>query len=165
MKVRTCFVSNSSSSSCVCDLCGRTETGWDLYAGPDSDMFECINGHLICTEEAVMNFDEWQNSLGLEENDDSGVNPWNEVPEKMCPICSMLQFCQEDLGAYLLKKTGIPKAEVFAVVKAANKRRKKLYDTEYVMYALTKTGIRMEDLIAEIKTKFPTYKEFMKGCK
>ena len=52
MKIRSCFVSNSSSSSCVCDLCGRSETGWDMGAR-EAEMFNCENGHTICTEEAV----------------------------------------------------------------------------------------------------------------
>lgn len=30
MKFRSTFVTNSSSSSYVCEICGRTESGYDL---------------------------------------------------------------------------------------------------------------------------------------
>lgn len=30
MKFRKDFVTNSSSSSYVCEICGRTESGWDM---------------------------------------------------------------------------------------------------------------------------------------
>lgn len=47
MKVRKCFVSNSSSSSFVCDVCGHDESGWDLGLR-DAGMYECVNGHVFC---------------------------------------------------------------------------------------------------------------------
>lgn len=42
MKIRTGFVSNSSSSSFVCDVCGNIESGWDLGLN-DAEMCECVN--------------------------------------------------------------------------------------------------------------------------
>ena len=47
MKVRTGFVSNSSSSSFTCSVCGCTESGWDLCLD-DSYMYGCANGHYYC---------------------------------------------------------------------------------------------------------------------
>lgn len=49
MKIRTTFVSNSSSSSFICDVCDRAAGGWDLSAY-DVDMYECTNGHTVCCE-------------------------------------------------------------------------------------------------------------------
>jgi hypothetical protein len=46
MKERNGFVSNSSSSSFICVVCGEIESGMD--AGPyDFDMVECTNSHYI----------------------------------------------------------------------------------------------------------------------
>lgn len=47
MKTRNGFVSNSSSSSFVCDVCHTSESGWD--ASPeDCGMVQCPKGHTFC---------------------------------------------------------------------------------------------------------------------
>lgn len=52
MKLRSGFVSNSSSSSFVCDFCGRTEGGYDCSL-EDFGMKECKAGHIFCDYEIV----------------------------------------------------------------------------------------------------------------
>ena len=47
MKIRKGFVTNSSSSSYICDYCNRAEAGFDLTI-EDADMYECENGHVLC---------------------------------------------------------------------------------------------------------------------
>lgn len=49
MKFRKDFVTNSSSSSFVCEICGAEGSGWDASV-EDFDMFECENGHVLCQE-------------------------------------------------------------------------------------------------------------------
>jgi hypothetical protein len=56
MKTRKYFVSNSSSSSFVCEICGEERSGMDMCLS-DADMVECQNGHTIC-EEHVLNREE-----------------------------------------------------------------------------------------------------------
>jgi len=163
MKIRTCFVSNSSSSSCVCDLCGKTETGWDLCVG-DAGMFICVNDHTVCQDEAVIDFNDWIDERERRELAGESMEPAEYgVPEKYCPFCCMIEFTQSDLKRYLYQKTHIPDEKVLAEVKAANKHRKKLYASEYVMYVLGLCGIKTEDLIKEIKEKFSSYAEFRKA--
>lgn len=52
MKVRQGFVSNSSSSSFICDVCSREESGFDLSLS-DIEMSQCVNGHTFCDGEEV----------------------------------------------------------------------------------------------------------------
>lgn len=47
MKVRLGFVTNSSSSSFICEVCGDTSSGWDMCLS-ESYMSECENGHIVC---------------------------------------------------------------------------------------------------------------------
>jgi hypothetical protein len=47
MKIRQGFVSNSSSSSFTCIICGEEYSGMDAGL-EDAEMFECCNGHVFC---------------------------------------------------------------------------------------------------------------------
>ena len=47
MKFRKDFVTNSSSSSFICDICGNSEGGYDISLS-DCDMSECVHGHVVC---------------------------------------------------------------------------------------------------------------------
>ena len=47
MKKRKGFVSNSSSSSFVCDVCGNDVSGMDMCLD-EAEMAECKNGHTVC---------------------------------------------------------------------------------------------------------------------
>ena len=49
MKVRKGFVSNSSSSSFICDVCGNDYSGMDASL-EDAMMYECSNGHTFCED-------------------------------------------------------------------------------------------------------------------
>ena len=49
MKIRTGFVSNSSSSSFICDVCDSEHSGMDASL-EEACMMVCENGHTICTE-------------------------------------------------------------------------------------------------------------------
>ena len=46
MKYRNDFVTNSSSSSFVCEICGRNESGYDMPLS-DAQMYECENEHVL----------------------------------------------------------------------------------------------------------------------
>lgn len=52
MKFRSSFVTNSSSSSYICDVCNRAEGGYDLSLS-DVEMYECENGHTVCDDEII----------------------------------------------------------------------------------------------------------------
>lgn len=48
-KTRLGFVSNSSSSSFICNVCGNVESGYDASLS-DFDMSSCENGHEFCND-------------------------------------------------------------------------------------------------------------------
>ena len=162
MKIRSGFVSNSSSSSFVCDICGETAEGWDLSL-TDCDYYECVNGHCLCADDLLEEY-----SYELDEDDPE----WDEelaynyqMPEKYCPICNFIEPDEILLGNYLGEIYKITKDEVFKEIKAKNKRRKKLYDKEYVAYIMAKNNLNLSDLLKELKDKFETFENFRNNAK
>ena len=194
MKFRKDFVTNSSSSSYVCEICVRTESGWDMGLR-DCEMFECINGHVFCCEESlelpskedmikyileneynVKSTYKWsegryyyttitQEELADMDEDTLFCDYYNpegyyEVPECICPICQFIEYSEYDLSAYLLKEYKIPRDEAFAEVKKFNKRRRKLYENEYITYVCKKFDLNPTEIIAGWKERFNTYSAF-----
>ena len=145
MKIRNGFVSNSSSSSFVCDICGETYTGYD--ACPDD--FECTtceNEHFICNEHL--------RDVDVEVNEDGYTS------KECCPICNFETYSESEMSAYLEKTRGISRDEVFAKVKEMNKRRRKLYEAEYISYVCDKFNLTDDILLSEIKEKFKVFEEY-----
>ena len=194
MKFRKDFVTNSSSSSYVCEICGRSERGWDMGLR-DCEMMECQNGHVFCCEEALpfpsktemiktILENEWNVRRNynwrtgettkqtytkdelLEMKDETiffdfyNDEGYYNVPECMCPICQFIEYSEYDLSAYLLKEYGISRDEVFAEVKQLNKRRRKLYENEYITYVCKKFDLNPTEIVAGWKERFGTYSEF-----
>lgn len=188
MKFRKDFVTNSSSSSYVCEICGRSESGWDLCLS-EAGMIECVNGHVFCEDEMLLipreqlikdileyevkyaeYLDELHTAEGLEEMTDDDIvyvyfdldDARYNVPEECCPICQFVEYSEYDLSAYLLKEYGISRDEVFAEVKKLNRRRRKLYENEYITYVCKKFDLNPTEIVVSWKEKFNTYSAFQR---
>lgn len=191
MKFRKDFVTNSSSSSYICEICGRNESGWDLSLS-ECEMMECVNGHVFCCDEALEKpskkemikmilENEWNKDVWTSRSD--GYKDYTEdellamseddlfhdfcsegghydVPECMCPICQFIEYSEYDLSAYLLKEYGVSRDEVFAEVKKLNKRRRKLYENEYITHVCQKFNLNPAEIVVGWKERFNTYSEF-----
>lgn len=193
MKFRKDFVTNSSSSSYVCEICGRSESGWDISLD-EADMMRCVNDHVFCRHEAL----EWPSKKDMIKTileNEYNKNCWDgrthsyrdysekelldmdkeilftqfvsedyySVPESMCPICQFIEYSEYDLSAYLLKTYGVSREEVFAEVKKFNKRRRKLYENEYITYVCKKFDLNPTEIVAGWKDTFGTYDNFKKS--
>lgn len=146
MKIRQAFVANSSSSSFVCDLCGEEFSGWD--ASPSEfEHFTCENEHIVCYEGMI---GEYEGSY--------------DVPAEHCPFCMFLNFCDRDMKSYLKKKFRVKESVVFEKVKSLNKRRRKLYDVEYVNYVYENCNTSSTVEEAFIKENFKNFDEFNTYC-
>ena len=191
MKYRKDFVTNSSSSSYVCEICGRTESGWDL-ALSEIEMQQCVNGHTICTDEALDLPDksemvrmamelgcnreykvadgeyQWveltEEDLAAKDEDELWCDMLSEggfyeVPECVCPICQFIEYSDDDLSKYLELEYKVSRDEVFAEVKKSNRRRKKLYNSEYIAEVCRRFDLMPHEVIAEWKERFGSYAE------
>lgn len=179
MKIRRDFVTNSSSSSFVCEICGYSTGGRDMSLS-EADMMECVNGHIFCSEHSLerpskkemikLIMENEYNSLTEEElmdmeedilfDDYLSEGGCYEVPECVCLICQFVEYSEEDLSAYLLKEYKISRDLVFEEVKQLNKRRKKLYESEYITYVCKEFNLNPAEIVGGWKEKFGTYKAF-----
>lgn len=127
MKIRKGFVSNSSSSSFVCNACGETASGWDMDLS-EAGMRECENGHTYCISHETKDFPELTveekrevlatYSKKYENADDDDVNDeydageydydrrYYESPSEICPCCNLEKVTQKDLLNYLFHIVG-----------------------------------------------------------
>lgn len=187
MKTRQGFVSNSSTSSFVCNVCGEKFTGMD--AGPsDFDCVECSNGHIMCNshlkdlppvppviingcehefDRETMNFcptcgKKATEVIAEKESDKYG---YVSLHPSRCPVCRLEIYAEDEMSRYLEKTREITRDEVFAKVKEINKRRRKLYEAEYITYVCQKFELTDDILLKEIKERFESwdkYKQFIK---
>ncbi len=203
-KYRTSFVTNSSSSSFICDVCGKNHSGWDITSS-DVGGARCINGHEWCdcfrdfntdqmklkeelTEQIQSNIHDYRTkSYWIEDGSgeryakeaeeqlkqiESGevnleelAKEWFEdgLPACQCPICSFQTYSAPDMCNYMYKLFGIDRGLVFAEIKKVNKRRRKLYDSEYIDYVCKAKGVTTDQLMDDIRSNFKTYDEFLES--
>ena len=153
MKVRNGFVSNSSTSSFVCDICGEKYEGWDASpSDPDFECSVCENEHIMCNSHLE----------GVEIESLMAKDEERHIPSKYCPICNFQTYAEGEMVTYLEKTRKVSKDEVFVKVKAINKRRKKLYNAEYITDVCQKFSLTDELLLKEIKDKFGNYDAYAK---
>ena len=99
MKFRNGFVTNSSSSSFICQICGDVQSGWDM-SFDEAEFVECENGHEFCVSHLINLPD------GMEEYEFAyhGEVDCYEIPAIHCPICQMLKLRDKDLMSYIATK-------------------------------------------------------------
>lgn len=136
MKVRYGFVSNSSTSSFLCDVCGTIEADRDLNI-KDAEMVSCRSGHTLCTSH-MRNEDFDSKSLEekrklllandwLKESDnlegaeiEDMYEDWKSdygIPPAMCPFCQLNRVTDSHLISHLLKVLGSSREQVIEQIK------------------------------------------------
>lgn len=111
MKNRNGFVSNSSSSSFICDICGSHEEGFDLCV-EDAAMFQCVNGHTICLEHLT---DEVRDVICDPQLDEEGYEEradLYEVPADYCPFCKLEMLPESFVMKHYFDMNGISAQDV-----------------------------------------------------
>ena len=170
MKLRMGFVSNSSSSSFVCDVSGEVESGWDLSLS-DCDYYQCENGHtfaggyLLNPVVSVNDFVEWYYSSSF--NYSKYRNEYTYTKEKIAQdladndifepqfIGNMVElFVETNEYRYYVSPHQCPICSM-----------KNVMEGDLVLYLLKKVGGDRNSISNEIKDRFKTYGEFKEHIK
>lgn len=145
MKIRTGFVSNSSSSSFVCEVCGDVEAGIDMWRS-EAGMEQCRNGHTFCTSHMLKALEEptlkykietLKSSIWYKDNVDyDDENDIEETFDEMisdegidalyCPICTLENISSEHVLAYLKAKNNMSIDEIKAEIQEKFKNNQEL---------------------------------------
>ena len=98
MKLRSGFVSNSSSSSYVCEVCEESFEAWDESIS-HFNLVMCQNyDHLFCEDHRINPNEDGKYTMYEIENDD------DRIDSKHCPICQMKEITRHMVMIYALKK-------------------------------------------------------------
>lgn len=104
MKIRNCFVANSSTSSFICNVCHEVFAERDLCLS-DIDMIRCVKGHYVCCEH--MSSELKQKYDDYEDTEEYAYEGRYEVPSECCPICMLEEISDKDVKSYIEKKYDI----------------------------------------------------------
>jgi hypothetical protein len=97
MKIRFGFVSNSSTSSFVCEICYHADAGMDACL-QELGFVQCENGHVICEEHMLS-----QNEVRNEDD---------QFPIEACPICQLKSVPDYTFKNYLLKRMNVKEKDI-----------------------------------------------------
>jgi len=106
MKIRTGFVSNSSSTSFLCPICKELFVGWDEEYGVDTVTCE-ICGSTMCREHT-----DW--------------DEYGYIPEEHCPVCTLKVIEDNLVLAHLLNVHGYKREDVEKNLRMTYKSHKEL---------------------------------------
>lgn len=117
MKKRLGFISNSSSSSFICD-CGHSIVLYDDNDLADSNVEKCENGHYICNECLPENLDHYHNInkyLDLDDYDEDGY--LRLIKKQYCPYCTLETISDYDLKRFLFRKYSLNEKNILKEIK------------------------------------------------
>jgi hypothetical protein len=90
-KFRLSFVTNSSSSSFICSVCGTVEAGMDMSMS-EAGMYECVSGHTFCESHIKGEMNELEVCEKLIKDQ---IKYWEESSSSSKD--EYIKECQEDL--------------------------------------------------------------------
>lgn len=99
MKIRNGFVSNSSSSSFICEVCGSTVESYDEGISHFGYVMCMDRDHLFCEGHAI----NPRHDGTFKTYDDPNGDGDDRIDSKHCPICQLEHIPNDLVMTYLLK--------------------------------------------------------------
>ena len=174
MKIRSKYVSNSSSSSFICNVCGNLEYGFDIGLS-EVGMVTCGRGHVLCTghaqdgrydasaihseikrviESGYTDFAEYLDAAWPSWDADLTAAPPNASIDEVFP-----EFLDTDEFWENLYIDGV--VDTIPTVCCPICSMNYIEKADLLNYAMQKLHTTREELTNEIKGKYSNYEQFM----
>ena len=162
MKIRNGFVSNSSSSSFTCEVCGETQSGMDMSRS-EAGMVECENGHTFCESHELdgpeISLEEKRKKLFADVEESSYYK--TRPREKAVELDTISNYTEDEVNASY-DETCENKGR--AAQECPICTFTEMHEGLTLKYLLKWAGTSKENVLAELKKKFPLFKDFEKYC-
>lgn len=170
MKFRKDFVTNSSSSSYICEICGNNESAWDASLS-ELGFRDCEHGHIYCESHAMNpTVDEFINNVKAYYNNDKYMSEEDKANE----ISKVTEILSQYNGSLTIDKIS---EDVFDFENNFDEQlscqcpicsMSNITDEDIMAYLLIKDNSTKEDIINEIKLKlfdYDTMRKYLDGSK
>lgn len=179
MKFRSDFVTNSSSSSFICEICGDMESGMDMSLS-DAGMIRCVNGHEFCESHKIDCKETFEtqrdNAISIVKESYNSNKKYSESGNswaiqrvtKAENYLKLLENISEDDFDDLYSDLQEDYEEAFECVSLDECpicQLQSIVDSEMIEYLIKKNNTTTKKIIKEINSEFGTYdkfKEFLK---
>lgn len=164
MKIRNGFVSNSSSSSFVCDACG---TDYDGYDGDYGDIrhLNCCNGHNLCSDCEIgedtprLSIEQMREILIQENSGNSGyIKLLSRARDSEITELYTSEFGDEDETDDDSFDDGCD----IGVKRCPICQYTEMREIDAINYLLIQGGITKSELLKKMKSDFPNYADLKK---
>lgn len=157
MKLRTGFVSNSSSSSFTCCVCGDTQSGMDMGLS-EACMNECQAGHVFCDDHKLgehhPTIDQMRSEMLLSAYEEDKEEIKNAGDDEIQEMWDDFDFEEGGSSRYSCMAEFCPVCQL-----------KTLTDTDALEYLMKIHNTNLKTICKEIKEKYGSYAEFRKAMK